>query len=226
LPPQAQDRDINQQGRKRPRTCNKDGHMKRTHLMAIAALFLLTANLAFAQSLGDVARSTRKGKTQSAAANHKYDNDNLPKTDHLSVVGPASSANSNPSSLIDAPQQPQGEGTAAANPVPTSGPEQKPAVEDKQQATTQLKDKLDAQKQKIESLNRELDLTQREYKLRAVAMYSDAGNRLRNASSWDKEDAQYKKDLEEKQKALDAAKQEMEEMNEQARKAGIRQKDE
>ena len=56
-------------------------------------------------------------------------------------------------------------------------------------------------------------------------MYSDAGNRLRNASSWDKEDSDYKKQLEEKQKAVDAARQELEEMGEQARKAGVRQKE-
>ena len=56
-------------------------------------------------------------------------------------------------------------------------------------------------------------------------MYSDAGNRLRNASTWDKEDADFKKQLEEKQKAVDAAKQDLDNLTEKARKAGIRERE-
>jgi hypothetical protein len=198
--------------------------MKRMNWMAIAALFLLTASFASAQSLGDVARSTRKGKTQTAATNHKYDNDNLPKDDHLSVVGPSSNASTPAADGTN--QQAQGNSSGQTIPTPATTTDPKAAAAERQKAADDLKDKLDAQKQKVEALNHELDLTQREYKLRAVAMYSDAGNRLRNASTWDKEDADYKKQIEEKQKAVDAARQELDEMNEQARKAGIRQKDE
>jgi hypothetical protein len=85
--------------------------------------------------------------------------------------------------------------------------------------------KLDQQKQKIDSLNHDLDLEQREYRLRAAAMYGDAGNRLRNQAQWDKDDAQYKSDIDEKQKAIDAARQQLDNMQEEARKAGIKQKD-
>jgi hypothetical protein len=51
-------------------------------------------------------------------------------------------------------------------------------------------------------------------------MYSDAGNRLRNSAEWDKDDAQYKKDIADKQAALDAAKQHLTDMQEQARQDG------
>ena len=64
-------------------------------------------------------------------------------------------------------------------------------------------------------------MQQREYQLRAAAMYADAGNRLRNAGTWDKEDADYKKKIEEKKKAADEAKAELENMQEDARKAGV-----
>ena len=70
-------------------------------------------------------------------------------------------------------------------------------------------------------LARELDVTNREYRLRAAAFYADAGNRLRNAGAWDKEDAQYKDQIAEKQRKLDQAKQQLEEIEEQARKAGL-----
>jgi hypothetical protein len=70
-------------------------------------------------------------------------------------------------------------------------------------------------------LTREVDVTQREYRLRAAAFYADAGNRLRNQGSWDKEDAQYKQDLAKKQKALDDAKKAVDDLKEKARKAGV-----
>jgi tRNA/tmRNA/rRNA uracil-C5-methylase (TrmA/RlmC/RlmD family) len=51
-------------------------------------------------------------------------------------------------------------------------------------------------------------------------MYADAGNRLRNSGSWDTQDAQYKQQIADKQKALEDAKQKIDDLQEQARKAG------
>jgi len=104
----------------------------------------------------------------------------------------------------------------------TATADRKAAAEERQRAADEWKTKIDDQKQKVATLSHELELTQREYRLRAVAMYSDAGNRLRNSATWDKEDADFKKQLDEKQKAVDAAKQDLENLTEQARKAGIR----
>jgi len=70
-------------------------------------------------------------------------------------------------------------------------------------------------------LTRELDVLQREYQIRAAAMYADAGNRLRNSGDWDKQDAQYKQQIADKQKALDDSKQKVEDLREEARKAGV-----
>jgi hypothetical protein len=82
-------------------------------------------------------------------------------------------------------------------------------------------DKLTSQKDAIDLASRELDVTQREYQLRAAAMYADVGNRMRNATQWDKEEADYKQKIADKQKALDDAKQKLEDMKEDARKAGV-----
>ena len=82
-----------------------------------------------------------------------------------------------------------------------------------------------AQKDKIAALSHELDLDQREYRLRAASFYGDAGSRLRNAGQWDKEDAQYKSDIDSKQKAIDAAKQQLDNLQEQARKSGMKQQE-
>jgi Spy/CpxP family protein refolding chaperone len=62
---------------------------------------------------------------------------------------------------------------------------------------------------------------QREYQIRAAAMYADAGNRLRNSGDWDKQDAQYKQQIADKQKSLDDAKQKLDDMQDEARKAGM-----
>jgi hypothetical protein len=209
----------NSSRRNRNVSLRKDDQMKRTIWMAIGVLLLLGSSLASAQSLGEAARSTRKAKAHQTATNHHYDNDNLPVNDHISVVGQAPAANANSANqTADGSTQ-----TQAAPLVPPVDP--KVAAADRQKAADEWKDKLDGQKKKIESLNHELDLTQREYRLRAAAMYSDAGNRLRNSAQWDKDDADFKKQLEEKQKAVDTARQELETMQEQARKAGIRERE-
>src|SRR5258708_26090031 len=115
--------------------------------------------------------------------------------------------------------------TPATKTAPAVPADPAAAAAERQKAADELKKKLGQQKQKVDSLNHELDLDQREYRLRAAAMYGDAGNRLRNAAQWDKDDAQYKSDLEGKQKAIAAAQQELDQMQEQARKAGIADKE-
>ena len=87
-------------------------------------------------------------------------------------------------------------------------------------AAKQWEDKIDAQKAQIDLLGRELDVLQREYQIRAAAMYADVGNRMRNQADWDKQDAQYKQQIADKQKAVDEAKQKLDDMQEEARKAG------
>ena len=66
--------------------------MKQTKLIQltmIAGLLVLASGVASAQSLGDYARTVRKDKSEPAHATRHFDNDNLPTTDALSVVGPA-----------------------------------------------------------------------------------------------------------------------------------------
>ena len=87
-------------------------------------------------------------------------------------------------------------------------------------ADKQWADKIAGQKDQIDLLGRELDVLQREYQIRAAAMYADVGNRMRNSADWDKQDAQYKQQIADKQKALDDAKQKLEDLQEDARKAG------
>ena len=193
--------------------------MKRTVWMAVAtAALLLAVSGAWAQSLADVARASRKSKAQQSATTKYFDNDNLPRNQKVSVVGPQSSTDATSSASSgsadpnkDAQPAKEGASESKAPAASTKSPaDQKPAGD-------AMKSKIEAQKQKIETISKDLDLTEREYRLRAVQMYSDAGNRLRNAEQWDKDDAQYKKEIADKQATLDAAKQELAQMEEQER---------
>lgn len=154
-------------------------------------------------SLGDYARKVHKDPAAKARPK-VYDNDNLPKDDKLSVVGDNTTADAGS----------------------TADSKDAAAKTDDDQAKKQIEwkgwqDKLSAQKNSIDLASRELDVLQKEYQLRAAAMYADAGNRMRNAAQWDKEDADYKQKIADKQKAVDEGKQKLEDMQEEARKDGV-----
>jgi hypothetical protein len=199
--------------------------MKRIAYVRIAGVILagMVASVANAQSttqeqpLGDYARAVRKDKKP--ATTKQFDNDNLPADDKLSVVG-------NPGALAADGSQTAANG-ADAGASDKKADDKSPTVqpgeskEERQRTYDSWKDRLTAEKDKIDLLAREFDVEQREYQLRAAAMYADAGNRMRNSTAWDKEDADYKQKIELKKKALDDAKKELDDMQEDARKAGV-----
>jgi hypothetical protein len=190
-------------------------------------------------SLGDYARQVRKDP----AAKSKpkvFDNDNLPKDDKLSIVGTAPAASTDNSAAkqgessdnpatgeakagADAKSAGEAKSGADANATTALKGTTKPADDEaaKQAAWKQWGERINSQKQQVDLLTRELDVVQREYQIRAAAMYADAGNRLRNSADWDKQDAQYKQQIADKQKALDEAKQKLDDTREDARKAGV-----
>jgi len=193
-------------------------------------------------NLGDVARQVRKQKAQGAPAAKAFDNDNLPRADKLSVVGqepeqPAGDADQAASNDASANNGEAGAATnesasgeagtkiEAGDPASKANAEAKDQNDEEQAAKQRMykewQQKIQGQKDKIDLATRELDVANREYRLRAAAFYADAGNRLRNSGAWDKEDAQYKEQIAAKQKALDDAKQGLDDMEEQARKSGV-----
>jgi hypothetical protein len=177
------------------------------------------------QALGTYARQVRK-TPETGNKPKVFDNDNLPKSDHLSIVGkPHAPASEQPQTEAKTENAPAttGEASNEAKTASTEKTSASKAPDDeasKQTAWKQWGDKIRSQQQQIDLLSRELDVLQREYQIRAAAMYADAGNRLRNQADWDKQDTQYKQQIADKQKAVDEAKQKLEELQENARKAG------
>lgn len=195
--------------------------MKRIAYVFLAGVvvsgMLVAVSGAQSEPLGDYARSIRKD--EKPAATKKYDNDNLPTSDNISVVGnstdSAGAEDANPAPEANSAKTEDG---ATASPSESKDADKK---EDAQKANDEWKQKIADQQNKVDLLARELDVTQREYRLRAAAFYADAGNRLRGSATWDKEDAQYKADIAKKQKALDDARKAVDDLKEQARKAGV-----
>jgi len=208
----------------------------------MAAMVVSAAAAQNNDNLGDVARQVRKQKAQGAPAAKAFDNDNLPRADKLSVVGqepeqPAADADQAASNDASANNGETGAATnesasgeagakiEAGDPASKANAEAKDQNDEEQAAKQRMykewQQKIQGQKDKIDLATRELDVANREYRLRAAAFYADAGNRLRNSGAWDKEDAQYKEQIAAKQKALDDAKQSLDDMEEQARKSGV-----
>jgi hypothetical protein len=216
--------------------------MKRVayHLLSGVILAGMLVTMAAAQKQGDdladYARQKRKEKHTEPAPKKVYDNDNLPHQDHINVVGkPSEEAAPHRAKLLNASDdqsrqaatsktdQTGGDEADRKGPQGTAKPEAKSAdaSDDRQKANDDWQKKIADQKNALALLQRELDVLQREYRLRAASMYADAGNRLRNAGQWDKEDQQYKAQIDAKQKAVDTAKQQLSDLQEQARRAGV-----
>ncbi|MFZ0277129.1 MAG: hypothetical protein WA254_00640 [Candidatus Sulfotelmatobacter sp.] len=174
-------------------------------LLASTVVAQSTAPAPAQSSLGDYARKIRKDPGTAKAKPKVFDNDNLPTDDKLSVIGEKSAENAG------AP----GDDKSAA------GANADDDQAKKQAAWKSWQTKLGAQKDQIDLASRELDVLQREYQLRAAEMYADAGNRLRNSAQWDKQDADYKQKIADKQKAVEDAKSKLTDMQEEARKAGV-----
>ena len=189
--------------------------MKRiAFMLAVTAVVATMAMAAAAQdsSLGDYARAVRQEKRP--PAKKLYTNDNLPTTASISVVGSTATNPEEKPAAKPQDEKPKADKDKDQNESKTT---ENKAPQDEQG----WRDQLNAQKKKIADLDRELDLVQREYKLRVTEYYADAGNQLRDPKKWAEEDAKYRNDIADKQKQAEEAKTQLQDMEEQARKAGM-----
>ena len=200
--------------------------MKNTFLFLVAMVVLVAgSSLAGAQQssapLGDVARAVKKTQAPAKAAQKVvYDNDNLPADGKLSVVGTAPAQDA---TTADAsPNADQSKDASSAAPAKADD-SVKPGqtAEEREKAQAAWKVKFADQKSKVDLLSRELDVLQREYKLKTTDFLNDAVTRAQNPNSLMRDDVKYKQQIADKQKDLDAAKAKLADMQEEARKAGV-----
>ncbi len=196
---------------------------------------LLLGNVAVAQSLGDVARQTRKEKKGTSKV---FTNDNLPTTAPITVTGklaPAAGENdSKKTEHTSKDAEVSDDKTASADGKDNqdnkdakndadkkSTDETKSASEQRDKDIAEWRTRFADQKKSIALMERELDVLQREYRLRAAAYYADAGNALRNPREWADAERDYRAQIATKQKQLEDAKQKLEDMKDEAHKAGL-----
>lgn len=179
--------------------------MKNQSLLILAFTCTFTALAAAQQSLGDAAREARKNKppepTTKVVTNDDFGRPWVSEK-------PDSPAASDAAAKSDADKDKQ------------KAEKKKTSVEEQAELDKQWRERISAQNEKISVLERELDVLQRENRLRASNYYGDAGNRLRNPQKYADDERKYRDDIATKQKAIDDAKTELENMREQARKAG------
>ena len=166
-----------------------------------AGVIVAASALASAQApLGDVARQERSKQKPQAAKT--ITNDDLPSVDTpRDVVGPDDSKKD----------------------VDSKDADKKKALSssDKMKEMDAWKAKIAAQEAKVKDLDREINLMEREHKLRQAVFYADAGTRVRDERMWFDQERKYQADLSTKQKALAAERNKLDDMKEGARKAGV-----
>jgi len=180
----------------------------RKFLFAVASAVIALAISAIAQTsaptIADISRANRKTKGGSAPV---LTNESL----SLKSAPPdtsSSSASGSDTSKVDA------KAGAAAAPADET-------AESRQKLIDDWKSKIEGQKASIAQMQRELDVSQRENKLRAAAFYADAGTRLRDSQKFADDDKKYQAEAADKQKAIAAAQQALAAMRDDARRAGV-----
>lgn len=180
--------------------------MKRTFPATIGwlALAALLVAPAAAQSLGEYARQQRAKKPPTPADVKEYTNDNLPTSGALSTVSQTSAA------------------PASASAGSSKADDDSAKARSKQEA--EWRAKFTEQKNVIARLQRELDVAQRENSSRQAQTQTnsqDLGARLRNPVLWAAENKKYQDEVDGKKKELEEAKQKLEDMKDDLRKAGL-----
>ena len=203
--------------------------MKKLSGVILAAFVLMLVGTAMSQSLADQAKAARQQPKKSATK--VYTEDDLPSVPASRMAEESHAAEATAANAEAAKEAPATDAAAASGDAVASDATKEDDAAAKEQATKdkeaaeadakEWKSKVDDQQQQISSLEKEVDLMQRENKLRQASYYGDAGNQLRDQKKWADEQRQYQTDLEAKQKAIADAKEKLDDTREQARKSGI-----
>ncbi|HLH07956.1 MAG TPA: hypothetical protein VKW78_12025 [Terriglobales bacterium] len=153
----------------------------------------------FGQSLGDFAREQRAKQGSATATKKVITDDDIPKQDTISTGGQNSpNPQTNAGSLLEKKDKPAQADSAA----------------DKLKSAEQCKAAIQQQKQTVDSMQKELD------ELKGSIHYVEA-NAYYNGVQYNEAQAQKQKEAEHLEKQLTEEKAKLQDMQEQARKAGF-----
>lgn len=186
--------------------------MRRILYVVLTALLLGLAANAWAQdSLGDYARKMREQQKPASPTTKVWTNDDI-GSPSAAPAAPAAPAAAAATTSAAAP---------AAKAKDAKKDETQKSPDEIAQEGAAWKGKIAAQKAKIAEIQRNIDVAQREYKLRTIDWYTNAGNALLDQKKWHDQEERYQKEVADRQKELADAQQKLEDMREEIRKAGL-----
>ncbi len=193
--------------------------MKRLNMTLLILTSLLTG-MAVAQSdsLADAARKHRQQQAGKTPAAKIYTNDNLPATETISTVGAPTSESAHPSDNGDATAADPNAATKDGAKADASKPDDD---QQRQKTWEDWRDKIQKQKASVEQMEKDNAELERQFKLTTGNFYNSAQQRVYDGAAMAKEDAAYKEQMEQKKKALDDAKEKIDALQEDARRAGV-----
>jgi hypothetical protein len=193
-------------------------------LFLVLAMCLFAAAAVAQQSLGDVARANR-AKKQSNSSEVKLDDDTMPRsapsTAYESDTDKKADDKKADDKKADGKEADAKDGDAKEADAKTAP--KKDGAETQKQKNEQLTKQIADETKEISTLQRELDIAQREARLRAAAFYGDAGTMLRDQAKFAEDSRKEQAEIDGKKQALDTAQQKLADLQEQSRKAGLPQ---
>jgi hypothetical protein len=196
--------------------------MKRLHIALLIGTGLLTGMMAAqSDSLAEAARKHREQQAGKTPAAKVFTNDNLPTDGTISTVGAPVPAQPAADAASAAPKD--GDSKDAAGKDSAGKDAAKPADESKTRQKTweEWREKIQKQKAAADQLQKENEDLERQFKLTTGNYYNNAQQRVYDGAAMAKEDAAYKEQMEQKQKSLSDARQKVDDLQEQARRAGV-----
>lgn len=188
-------------------------------VVAWVVLTLLMTGMAVSQSLGDVARQNRRAKQMNKkSAAHVFTNDDIPS---VPVIREKPATPQSPAAAEGAASEEkaaEGQAAAAAN-KPAEEAKKGEAPEQSQKSKDAYRASIEEAKKTVTLLERELNVAQREHQIQTAVFYTDAGSRLRDPKDWTDKQKGFQDEMAAKTKALEDAKQKLQDLEEQARKS-------
>ncbi len=184
--------------------------MNRMACLTLAILVFGFAGRAAAQdvSLGDYAKKQRTAQKPASPTTKVWTNEDLPTSTTISDTGSDQKASNGKAAAKD-----------EAKDAPKDAGSLSPEERAKQEAD--WKKKIADQKAKVASIQHDLDIMDREYKLRAIAWYTTTSKALLDQKNWSDQEKKYQEDKAAKEKDLTDAKDQLEKMRDDIRKAGF-----
>jgi hypothetical protein len=193
---------------------------------AIVLVLSMGACTLLAQSLGEVARETRDAPHP--RAKRVVTNDEIPSVETMSAAHvPAKTSAAEGDQGSDDKTSPKAGSKAGSEKAAAKAPgsaagdlEKKDAEQKKEEA--EWSSKFSQQQEKVSLLERELKVTQQEDQQKQLAHIADVNARLNNQAQYAEAERLDREDLAQKQQKLNAEREKLDSMQEEARHAGIK----